>query len=223
MVYCPKIQTMNILKTLKLLSLSILLFTLSNSVAQAQIAFQAGLNYSKFQSDAVLDMHWTMNAAPYFGISYATNPRTNVSLTPEIQYSMKGTVHESVLKKRNHYLDFALNLNVRVEDNIQLSVGGNLGVNVKEEAMWIGHSPYVNSSSFDNFHKLEYGAILGATFRANDRLNFNVRYLYGLSNVNNSVWENHMGGQAAIYNRTLQFGIAVYMNKQVYSVAPLLP
>lgn len=112
-----------------------------------------------------------------------------------------------------NYINMPLELRYAVKDNLDLIFGPQVGFlinsRIKGSFLWDGEGEEENES-YDFNPKLDYGVILGASYKLSSKLFCDFKYFQGISNTNRK--ENiFSSSEIATYNSVLQLSIGYYL------------
>jgi hypothetical protein len=182
-------------KILLTLSFS-LLITVAFSQAKVEIGLKGGLNSSTQQVD---DPSLVVNSATAFHAGlYGLIKITKFGIQPEILYSPQKNEQVqggTVTKQTNVYLDIPIMMKLYLAAGVNIQAGPQFGILTSAEE--------AGATNEDDLKNSDLSIAVGAGWDAPFGLQANVRYIIGLSDIN----DDKAAIQGAIKNRTLQFSL----------------
>lgn len=173
-----KIQKMirNILPILVLILLS------TNLKAQTYFGFKVGANFANFSGDVENN---TIKPAFHVGGVVEVQISDFFSVQPEVLFSVQGYQNKdnTSIKYNYNYVNLPVMVRYFVTDNISIDAGPQVGMLLSAKIS-TGNEELTDVKDLSN--SLDYGFNLGASYEMDSGMNINVRYNYGLSNINNN-------------------------------------
>ncbi|MFT5747475.1 MAG: hypothetical protein ACI9XO_001966 [Paraglaciecola sp.] len=151
-----------------------ILFMSISAQAQLKIGLKGGANYSQIKETGDVDfIDWEALTSYYVGGFAEIEMNDRLSLRAEGLYSFEGAEFDDGVNKRKveiSYFNLPLLLRLNIIGGVFIDAGVEPGIIVD------GDNFYVDKDT-------EFGALLGGGFKLGQRLVFNLRYIWGLSNI----------------------------------------
>jgi len=191
----------------------LIITTLISIQAQLSLGLEGGTNASNVKLE---NFDFYEKSKPRVGYYFALVPKYTFgnrwSFLSGIQYSTKGFVSEidqsSKLSYRNTYLDILPQLEYKASENLGLSLGANMGINL-QEAYRINDESHVRLSQYGLHNSTDWGLVLGARLYMK-KLFLHFNYNHGLRNISNLEFTDFLGGTTQ-KNRNFQLGIGYFL------------
>jgi hypothetical protein len=186
----------------KLLAMMALLVIASTAMAQVNFGAKAGLNLYKVsvdEGDAT-----DMKAGMHVGLLAHIHMSDQIALQPELVYSMQGAKSEfdgDELKLNLDYINIPLLLQYMFDNGFRLEAGPQIGILTSAKMKAGGNSVDVK----DSFNSIDFGIPLGVGYISDSGFGADLRYVFGLSNINES-------DDVKSSNRGLQLGVFYQFN-----------
>lgn len=165
------------------------------SQAKIEFGLKGGLNSSTQKvEDANLDIN---SASAFHGGIYTLIKITKIGIQPEILYSPQKNESVSggnVTKQTNVYLDIPVMVKLYLAAGLNIQAGPQFGILTSAEQ--------AGQTNEEDLKNSDLSLAVGAGWDAPFGLQANVRYIIGMSDINDDA-----AIQGAIKNRTLQFSL----------------
>ena len=140
----------------------------------------------------------------YFG-TFLKVGEENIKWSPELIFHQKGAQEagnlvNSRFEMKLNYIDFSINANFHINDELSLVAGPYLGY-ATSGTIKTTTSGETNSESIDDwdgFNRIEFGTNLGAAYEINDLFHVDVSYGIAFTDIYDDI---------SIHNTSLRFGI----------------
>lgn len=186
------------MKTYLLTAITFLLMTTAAQAQHVNIGIKGGLNGYTIKGDN--SSNFDPKYSFHVGLLGHIHMNDEIAIQPEIYYSVQGTKYKSNGADVNlnlNYVNIPLLLQYMFDNGFRIEAGAQLGIlaSAKSES---GNTTIDVKSSFKS---TDIGGVVGMSYvKPSTGLGFDIRYNYGVTNINASNTVN-------AYNRGFQVGL----------------
>ena len=183
------------MKILFLSLLSLCLFTGIKAQTHTEFGIKGGVNFAdlKIEDGADLDM----NTSLHLGVLGHIHLTKYFALQPELYYSGQGAKNKaSDIKTNLSYINLPLLGQFMTGSGFRLQTGPQVGF-----LMTAKNKNGSDTDVKDNFKKIDFSWVFGASYLLESGIGFDARYNHGISNINDG------GDDPKISNRVIALGL----------------
>ncbi len=195
------------------------LFTFQGLNAQFSLGASGGINIPNIKQDVKIDGYDGFNTKHalyyFFGVIPKYNINSKLSVSTDIQYSLKGymideTQFMSAQKIQFIYLDVLPKVEYQIFEFLAVGLGFNIGLKL-DEKIKIGENSWQSSKDFDTIKSSDSG-VVGSVRGSFKNFFIIVSYNYGLQNIVDINYTDDNGESLDVsqYNRNLQIAVGYF-------------
>ncbi len=204
-------------RTLFLITLTFFFFTEIN--AQFSIGVSAGINLSNVKYDVNIggyeDIETNCMQYYFFGVIPRYNFNSRLSVSSDIQYSLKGyKFKDGILFSGTKYQFIYLDVIPKVEYHIlkwlAIGAGFNVGFTIDEKQKYSGQD-WFSTKDIETIASTDFG-LVGSIRGSFKNFFISVSYNHGLKDINNVIFTDDNGQplDGNLYNRNFQINLGYF-------------